>query len=203
LPGAIPKEVTAERERKAWKLRQKCWTEARIAEELDLTQQAVSAILRRVEKRLSAQFQSRAEEIKAAQTAQLEYLADQALQAWERSQEDAEGARTVTEAVELKTNEETLDDENTPIRRKQVLVPAEKITTTRTSEGQSGDPRFLAEARNALSEIRDIWGLNAPKKTDVLSGGQTLTAIGYRITPPEMSAPDDDGTGETAPERGG
>jgi transposase len=40
-------------------------------------------------------------------------------------------------------------------------------TVTRTSDGRCGDPRFLAEIRAALSDIRKIWGLDAPTKQEL------------------------------------
>jgi hypothetical protein len=202
LPNRVPKEVTAERERRAWELRQQCWTEERIAAELDIAQSTVSVILRRVEKRFAQQFVSLAEQVKASQSAQLEHIAFEAMQAWERSKLNAETRRTVTEQVSLKGEEETLDDEGLPIRRKKAVVPAVKETTTFTSEGQCGDPRMLEKAINALADIRSIWGLDAPKKTDVTSGGEAVGVIGYRIAPPQETNEGDAGTGDEAPERG-
>lgn len=40
-------------------------------------------------------------------------------------------------------------------------------TLTRTSQGQCGDPRYLAEIRACLSDIRKIWGLDAPVKQEL------------------------------------
>lgn len=42
-----------------------------------------------------------------------------------------------------------------------------KETTTRT-ETLCGDPRYLAEARTAMADIREIWGVNKPLKLEVV-----------------------------------
>lgn len=39
-------------------------------------------------------------------------------------------------------------------------------TLTNTSQGRSGDPRYLAEIRACLAEIRRIWGTDAPVKQE-------------------------------------
>lgn len=40
-------------------------------------------------------------------------------------------------------------------------------TVTNVSEGQRGDPRYLAEIRACLADIRKIWGLDAPVKAEI------------------------------------
>lgn len=70
------------------------------------------------------------------------------------------------------------------------------VERTKTEERryQCGDPRFLDQAQKALASIRDIWGLDAPKKQEH-SGGISVTAVtGYDILPPN-------GTGDTSTER--
>lgn len=178
------REVTRERERRAWELRQKSWTEQRIADALGIDQATVSRMLRRVEDKLAKEFAAGAERIKAQHTARLEHIADEAYQAWERSQENAETETVVNEVVSLQGTEETLDDEQQPVRVKKCVVPADKATTTRTSKGQAGDPRFLDQARGALADIRDIWGVESPKRTDVTSDGKPIHVVGYEIMAP-------------------
>jgi hypothetical protein len=48
-------------------------------------------------------------------------------------------------------------------------------TVTTVSEGQCGDPRYLAEIRSCLAEIRKIWGLDAPKKAEVITRDGDIT----------------------------
>lgn len=54
MPAGPPKQVTRERERRAWELRQRCWTEARIAAELGVATSTVCYMLQRKEKELAA-----------------------------------------------------------------------------------------------------------------------------------------------------
>ncbi len=135
-----PREITRYREMRAWELRQQMWTQKRIADELGICHQAVSKILKRIDERFLAKADELIAEQKAAQTEQLRYIADEALQAWERSKRNAE---TVT-------TKET--DNGTEV-------------TTRV-QGQYGDPRLLDQARGALADIRTLWGLDAPKRLD-------------------------------------
>lgn len=150
-------------------MRQKMHTEAEIAVELGITQSAVSQMLKRISSKVLDRLTSQAEEIKAAQTAQLEQIASESMRGWERSQTAAESERTVTEEVML---------EGTQPDGAKVQIPSIKQTITKTTEYQAGDPRFLDQARGALADIRDIWGLEAPKKKDITSGGAALKAYG-------------------------
>lgn len=159
-------------------------------------------MLDRVEKRLAKQFEAQALQIKARQTAQLEHIAEEAMEGWERSKEDAETERVVTKALGTKPGEkvpvpepaggaevpgmyldaqtgEEVDRETAAQRVADAAVQRARgevgnltvveQTTTSERKGQAGDPRMLAEARGALADIRNIWGLDAPKKGE-LSG---------------------------------
>lgn len=78
------------------------------------------------------------------------------------------------------TGEETLPEERAGIMAtwlmKQMRQGAEgaqhagtvfERVVTNTSTGRLGDPRFLAEIRNCLADIRKIWGLDAPVKQEL------------------------------------
>lgn len=52
------------------------------------------------------------------------------------------------------------------VTRRAGVGPQGAVDVT-TTAGQTGDPRYLAEARAALREIRDIWGANAPARVQV------------------------------------
>lgn len=134
MPGKVPREVTRQRETEAWRLRQGCWTEARIAAELGVSQQAVSKILARVAARVLKELDELVEAEKVIQLDQLHEIAHQAMRAWERSLEDGV---TVKETAGVGGGIET------------------------TTKGQSGNPALLAQARGALADIRDLLGLNA------------------------------------------
>lgn len=80
-----PKEIAIEHERAAWELRQQCWTQERIAEKLEISQSAVSQILKKLRKRYLAKNEKELQAVKNEQVAQLEFMADELFQAWERS----------------------------------------------------------------------------------------------------------------------
>jgi predicted DNA-binding protein YlxM (UPF0122 family) len=131
----------AELEREAWALRVQGWTLRRIADQLGVCHQAVHAACSRVEKRLHAQFSKRTEQVKSRQTAQLEHLIHDVLDEWRRSKLDAETVKTTDGGGEPKTE--------------------------RTVKGQTGNPALLAQARGAMEDIRKIWGVDAPIKTEI------------------------------------
>jgi DNA-binding transcriptional LysR family regulator len=183
MPGNAPaREVSRQREQDAWTLRQEGRTEAAIAERLGVSQPAVSKMLRRVEDRVLKDLTKEVGRTKARQTAQLEWAASQAARAWERSLEDAV---SVKESV-------------APIGPKDAQSEREVgVETERTTRGQSGNPALLAQFREALADIRKIWGLDAPTKvaaTDdkgeshsILEALRLGLAIAY---PPRDAGPD-------------
>lgn len=185
-----PKEVTAENERRAWELRQKGWKEQRIADELEVNVSSVSRMLKRVESRLAKEFTESAARIKARQTAQLEHIHEEALEQWERSCLDAEITRTVTKRVESKPKGRRDDD----AEEDEEVTSTEEFLVEKTTEirGQSGNAALLAQAREALSDIRDIWGLNAPKTQELSGPGGgpiAIREIEVRLTPSDDDQP--------------
>jgi predicted transcriptional regulator len=156
------------RESRAWELTRRGYTQERVAATLGVTQQAVSKILRRAEGRFLDEFRERVAAEKARQTAVLEWVVEEALDAWQQSKRPA----TITEVS--------------------ILPPAGRRKkggerTRKTEKGQSGNPAHLAEARAALREIRAIWGLDAPARTEAPANDDTperKPVFGYVIVPP-------------------
>ncbi|HEV8178334.1 MAG TPA: hypothetical protein VGP44_11695 [Gemmatimonadales bacterium] len=167
MPARPPIQVTREREQEAWRLRQRFWTEQRIADHLGIDQTTVSKMLDRVERDLAVKFEAEALPIKARQTAQLQEIANEAFAAWERSKEDGEKETVITGRIKW-------TDEGGAIP-----LPDQ---VTRSVEGQSGNPALLEKAINALAEIRKIWGWDAPAKADVTSGGEPFKVYGFDIS---------------------
>jgi predicted transcriptional regulator len=131
------REEVRQREETAWSLRQRGWSQLRIAAELGVSQPAVHKILRRVERRVLARLADSVESLKAKQSGQLEFLLDEAVQAWERSK-----GKTVRET------------------KRESLWNRETVTETRDA---CGDPRYLAEARSILEAERRLWGIGVPR----------------------------------------
>jgi predicted transcriptional regulator len=134
----IKRELVRLREEIAWTLRTAGYAQIRIGQALGVSQPAVSKILRRVERRALARMEADVRVVKAKQSAQLEYILDQALRAWKNSQDRIE-ERIGTTAD---------------------LTSREKASRTTSTRRGPGDPRFLLVALKALSAERELWGLN-------------------------------------------
>lgn len=178
-----PVQVTRNREKEAWELRQRFWTEQRIADHLGIERSTVSKMLDRVERRLAEQLAAAALPIKSRQTAQLEHVASEAYEAWERSKLEAELERVVT--AETSVVGGALGDDG-PV---EVTLPAVETRTTNERKGQTGDPAHLNTAMKALADIREIWGLDAPKKNEHSGPGggpiefaHAATTFDYRLS---------------------
>lgn len=140
----IPAEASAARRAEAWRLRtDELRTEADIAARLGVSQQAVSKMLAAIEREVLAELAEDVQQYKATQHARLEAIFHRAIRAFERSQQDAETVKTV----------EAAETEGDPTTRKETTI-----------RGQAGDASLLAQARGALADQRDLWGLNAPAK---------------------------------------
>ena len=126
-----PRELTREREKIAWRMRQRLATQQEIATELGITQGAVHKILRRTEDRAIRRLDSDVLRAKARQVLQLENIISQAYQGWEAS-------RNPTETVKEAASGET-----------------ERTTTT-----NSGNPGHLRVAMDGLKQIREIYRMD-------------------------------------------
>jgi predicted transcriptional regulator len=115
------------------------WTQQRIAEELGISQAAVSKALARGHRDALGQLREKVSVHRAKQLARLEYLYRLAVEGLERS--IGERVRTVH-----RVNSEGVDE------------------TERWTEMHPGNPRWLTEALGALRGIAKLLGLNAPIK---------------------------------------
>jgi DNA-binding MarR family transcriptional regulator len=143
-------------EAKAWELRQRGWTQSRIARELGLDQGTICRMLGRIERRELKRLSKRVQSEKARQTAILEHIADEALQAWELSKRPKRRAST----------------------RKSALG---SVDVTEMEE-REGEPAYLDRAQAALDRLRQLWGLNAPAKKPDENQGLTYSALAQRLT---------------------
>lgn len=138
----INKEIRLQREKTAWELRQKMWSQDKIAEELGITQSGVAKLLKRLTLRYAESFSEDIETVKAEQVAQLENIAFEAMQAWERSKEAANVVRV----------------------KRPLQGTSGEGEQTKEARDQDGDPRYLATAMKAKEDIRKILGADAPTK---------------------------------------
>ena len=159
----ISAPLTRQREELAWELRIKGMRERQIAEEIDnaglgpITQQAVSLMLIRVEARALKSMKERVGGVKARQTDALWLIHEEAMQAWERS-------KTANKSITKRIASRAAPGDIT------VATGSEQVTTHISD--QDGDPRFLDQARTALSDIRQDLGTRRPEQDERRTYGE-------------------------------
>ena len=121
------------------------WSQPQIARDLGISQAAVSKILKRMETRHLRAWADTLERQKAKQTLRLEHLFAEAIRAWHESKADTTRRR----------------------QRKTESGAGGASVAEIVVENQHGDPRYLDEARKALTDQRKLWGLDAPQKVDL------------------------------------
>ncbi len=143
-------------EAKAWLLRQRGWTQARIAGEIGLDQGTVCRMLDRIERRECARLARKVAGHKGRQNAILEHLVDESFQAWEASKKPQKRASRKTSM-------------------------GVSVETTDILE-REGEVAYLDRVLAALKDQRFLWGLNeAPKRASDEGGGLTLSALAARL----------------------
>src|SRR5436309_1140825 len=90
-PNRPPKERSLNREKVAWELRVKGWSQDKIADALQVSQAAVSKMLAKSTKKYSDAYLLEIKHVKDVQVAQLEYVAHQAIVSWESSRCQGDG----------------------------------------------------------------------------------------------------------------
>ena len=140
----IPKAITIEREKKAWKMRIRGATYEAIAEELGITFGGVKNILSRLHKRYRDSHMDDVEKCKLEQIGELQNIAHEAYTAWERSKR-------------LKV-----------IKKKRAIGKDGKfiglLHSTEETYEQEGDTRYLLVYLKAKEDLRKIIGADAPAK---------------------------------------
>ncbi len=153
-------DAIVERDLKIWQLRVKGLSQAKIGLELGIARETVNRSIKRTMQELHQEMNELILEQKFMQTAQLEHLYEEAIGAWNASKEGS------TERTLRTVGGGTAD----PDPRNAGEGKTEQIIKQMES---SGDFKYLIEARAALKDIRDIWGIEAPKKKT--TSGMTVT----------------------------
>lgn len=107
-----------------------------VAPDFDVSYSNVHAVCKKIDKWLRPQWMDEIRDVMTRQSEHLEHIFCEAMAAWELSKQDR---ITVT-----KKNDGTL--------------AAQDEITIRREHNKLGDPKYLAEARKALADIRKIWG---------------------------------------------
>jgi hypothetical protein len=155
--GRVSIELARRREQVAFDLAVKGLSESQIAEELaqqglgEVTQQAVSKMLLRIEKRMLAEMNDKIREKKIRHEAILWKIVQESLASWHESKKPQKSLTT-------KHGPSGVNGE-----------PGKVMESNTTLRDQDGDPRYLDQARSAMADIRKIWGVDEPAhvKSDV------------------------------------
>lgn len=145
--GHEPRMRIQTREMRALELSVQGQTQRQIAEELGVSQPAVSKILSRLEERYAREVVGTLDRHRAKQTLRLEHQYSESMRAWAESKQDSTIHRQ---------------------RKGQGAAgQAAASIAELVVENQHGDPRYLEQARKALNDIRKVWGIDAPQQLKV------------------------------------
>lgn len=156
-------DTLLERDREVWRLRtEEFKTYKEIAEAFGVTPQTVAAWLARIRADAKASLDQYVQDKIAEQVAQLEAIVVQSMRAWEASKSPRHSRKT----------RRIRNADDNPAG---ALTDADVAEVIDTDEAQVGDPRFLAAATHALSQIQRLLGLNAPTHIKVSEAPPVLT----------------------------
>jgi DNA-binding CsgD family transcriptional regulator len=148
-------------ELRIWTLLSEGKTPSAIARTVGIARQSVHRIIRRVEAKYNQAIASTVERLKARQARTLWAVVDEAVEAWERSKQPMRRVRKESGRPGPGNS-----------RR------GARTDLTRTDvQSRVGDPRYLTEAREALADLRKLYGLDAPKSGDRLD----QTPVEYKV----------------------
>ena len=170
LRGAAKQSNTRSRnlELRIWTLLSEGKTPSAIARDVGIARQSVHRIIRRVEAKYNQAIGATVERLRARQARTLWAVVDEATDAWERSKQPARRVRKETgRSGNSRSGDSRNGDRNgayTDLTRTEV-------------QSRVGDPRFLTEAREALADLRKLYGLDAPKSPN----GFEQTPVEYRV----------------------
>ncbi len=141
---------------RAWSLRQRGWSQHRIAEAIGVSQPTVCKWLDAINARELKRLSARVEAMKVEQDEVLKHIVCEALEAWERSKQPKKRAKSQTGV-------------------------GGAVTVSEATE-REGEPAYLAAAFGGLDRLRALWGLNSPaKREDDQAGGFSFSAIAARL----------------------
>ncbi len=175
MPSKVPPSLVREREIRAREMVAEGKSQYVIAEALEITQPAVSQILKRVWTRRLKVIEKDLEQRKILHSDRLDYVYGQAIAAWIESKKPRQKSRSrKTITPFLNPSELLAAAEGEPILKHHGLVREETLKEAMTSEG---DPAHLLVALKADEEQRKLWGINAPKQIDLLDKRRPLEQL--------------------------
>lgn len=180
-----PDDVTHAREARAWRMRSRGWSQLRIADELGITQSGVSRLLARVERRELRRLSKAVERLKVVQSAQLDHVIEESIDAWHRSKTPRKRAASKTEIPGGGGDGHGGDDQGGETRTTEVVE-------------RDGEASYLYAAMTALTHQRSLWGLDvAPALQDPVGSIADLTRDLFRRAAEYEQRGDGEGEGQT------
>jgi hypothetical protein len=132
-----------------------------------ITQQGVSKILERCYADYRARHRVSIDRETDRQLAALDHQYGEAMREWAKSKE----------AATLLRQRESRDGAAAAAGGEPAAPRRPDVETTKEVRGQCGDPRYLAEARRTLEDVRKILGLDAAPKLPVGGDGRDVMAL--------------------------
>lgn len=133
-------------------------SQRKIAKRFKITQQQISLDLAAVRDHWRKAMGEEFDALKVEQLLKLDMLEAEAMRGWRRSLRNAERTRAKVSGA---SGEERSERE-------------------KTEEGQSGDARFLTEARNCIADRRKMLGMDAPAKiAPTMPDGKPLPTFSF------------------------
>lgn len=147
--------------------------QSEIAAKLGVDQATISRDLAELRKEWLDRSVNHIDQRKAIELAKIDRLELEYWAAWDRSKENAEVEVVEQIGSRKKIKSGTGDNKET--------IEPERIKKYKRTEGQSGNPAFLAGVLSCIDKRCEILGLNAPKRTDLTSGGEVIKVIGIGV----------------------
>ena len=141
--GAEPRTTINYREHKVVELRKQRYSQREIAEELDVSQAAVSKILRRVSERWAAETKTLLDQHRFETAATLSHLLRGSVLQWDRSCQPR-------------------------VRKRQKKRPDGSTESEVQIDERPGDPRFVAEIARLLDRLNNAQGVPSSTKPPVI-----------------------------------
>lgn len=163
-------------------------TEREIAKHFDISPSTAHRDVEEVEARWRDRAAATIDAHKARLIATHERVAREAWDEWDRSKQDGQKMVETTELIEV-----PIEDEDglakTTTAQARILETVKRVMTT---EGQTGDPRYLQVIEAALAEQAKLIGANAPAKHELggIGGGAIPVQLIEVVAP--VVAPDED-----------
>jgi DNA-binding Lrp family transcriptional regulator len=154
-------------EQQAWGLAARGLSQEVIAAKLGVSQPTVSRMLARAEDRAIKAADAYVKGVKVRQTAILEAVVCEALQAWEKSKRDGRKRKVRSTTIRAPNGEGRIE------------IPADEVT--REVSRRDGNPAFLSEVRAALADIREVWGLDRDEQEDEAGPATNLDRIATAV----------------------